>query len=91
MVRVTSAVIPDRPPDCVWHRCEVANKFLDSFGSQFVMTFQRPVDVVDVCVVVFPMVNLHRPRVDMWFERVIGVGKFWKLVRHAVRLLGCPL
>ena len=33
------------------------------------------VQVVDISLVMFSMVDLHRLSVDMWFKSVVGVGE----------------
>ncbi|MCY1534998.1 hypothetical protein D9M68_703840 [compost metagenome] len=44
--------------------------------------FQRRIQVVHVGLVVLAVVDLHRLRVDVGFERVEGIGQGWQGVRH---------
>ena len=46
------------------------------------VAFDRGVEIVDVGRVVLVVVNLHRLRVDVRLERVIGVGQRGKLKGH---------
>src|SRR6266850_3346873 len=47
------------------------------------MFLERGVQVGDVCLVVLPVMNLHRLRVDVRLERGEVVRELWKFVRHA--------
>ena len=51
---------------------------------------QRLVQVVDVGLVMFPVVDLHRPGVDRRLERVVAVRKWGELVGHAFSFGLCP-
>ena len=47
------------------------------FVRQLRLVLERVVKVGDVSLVMFGVMNFHRARVDMRFERVVCVGKFW--------------
>jgi hypothetical protein len=47
------------------------------------MFVERGVEIGDVCLVMLPVMNLHRLRVDVRLERGEIVRKLGKFVRHA--------
>jgi hypothetical protein len=46
------------------------------------MGFQRGVHIVDVCLMVFGVMDFHRPRIDVRLERAGRIGKSRERVRH---------
>jgi hypothetical protein len=44
--------------------------------------FQRRIEVVHIGLVVLAMMDFHRLRVDVRFERVEGIRQGWQGVRH---------
>ena len=61
---------------------EAANQVVYRLGGEVRMAGQRRVHVVDVCLVMLVVVELHRLRIDKGLERRIVVGEWWKFVRH---------
>ena len=75
--------------DVFGHRVDACEQFLDRLRMQLGMLVERGVQVGHVRLVVLAVMNLHRPRVDVRFERVESVGKRWKRMSHrAVLLVG---
>ena len=55
---------------------EVADEVLDGLAFEVRLAGDGLVDVGDVGAVVFIVVNLHRLRVNVRFERVLGIWKW---------------
>jgi hypothetical protein len=77
------------------HRLQIPDQFFHGFAGER-GAVDRFVELVDVGLVMFGVVDLHRLRVDMRFERVVGVRKFRKRVGHGItpseegrRIAGC--
>ena len=76
MVRVTTAVIAHDSANIFRHRVEIADQILDRFRGQVGVIFERVVDVGDVSLVMLRVMDLHRARVDVRLEGVVGVREF---------------
>ena len=59
-----------------------AIRALTSSAASAGWSFSSVVRVVDVGLVVLGVMDLHRPRIDVRLEGVVGVGKFRKFVSH---------
>ena len=73
---MAAAIIPHGAANVRRHRVEVADQVLDRFRFQVRLARNRLVHVGDVCCVVFIVVNLHRQRVNVGFERAFGIWKW---------------
>ena len=72
---MAAAVVDDRLPDCLGHFLDVAQQFVDRHLREVRVPASGLVQVVHVGLVVLVVVNLHRQRVDVRFERIEGVGQ----------------
>jgi len=77
VVRMSAAVVAHRAADIFRHGAEILDEFADGFGIEGGFAFDGGVEFVNVCLVVLVVVDLHRFRVDMGFERVEGVAEVW--------------
>ena len=83
MVRVAAGVVADGGADVVGQDLDRGEDVLDRAVGPL-GAVERLVRIVDVGLVVLAVVDLHRTRVDVRLERVVGVGQVWKLERHLV-------
>ena len=83
VIHVAPAVVADGAADRVRHRGEIFDQILGAFAGEFRRAFERLVDVGHVRLVMLVVVNLHRLRVDVRFERSGGIRKGWKFVGHS--------
>jgi len=81
VVRVAAGVVADRCPDRIRHDLELGQDVLDGTVSPL-GPVERLVRVVDVCLVVLAVMDLHRPRVDVWLQRGVVVRQCGQLERH---------
>src|SRR3546814_6509378 len=91
---VCAAVVAHRACDLLGQGVDVAYQVLGRLVGVF-GAVDRLVEFVDVGLVVLGVVDLHRLRVDVRLERVVGVGKFGEGVGHFDLLSGklngyCP-
>src|SRR2546430_825881 len=77
MVGVAAAVVTDGGANVFGHGIQIANQIFNGFLRQLRLILKRVVNVGDVSLMMFGVMNFHRARVDVWFERVVWVGKFW--------------
>ena len=82
---MAAAVVADRRAGRLGHGVEVGDEFLHRFGRQLGAVLQRLVEVGHVRRVVLVVVDLHGLRVDVRFERFLGVGQGRQFVRHSKR------
>ncbi len=91
MVQVAAAVVANRRTDILRYRTQVADEVLQAFFREFGVLVQGLVQFVHVRLVVLGVVYLHRARVDMRLERVVGVGQGEQFVLHVNILRLCGL
>jgi len=60
-----------------------SQQFLDGLARQSGGRFQRFVQVGDVRVMVFVVVDFHRHFVDVRLQRIEGIPHLWKCERHS--------
>ena len=75
MVGMAAAIVAHGAADVRRHRVKIADQVLDGLCFQVRLARNRLVDVGDVGSVVFIVVNLHGQRVNVRFERVLGIWK----------------
>src|SRR5262245_22604824 len=81
MVSVATAVIADGCPDVLGNLFNVATEVFDALlGKAF--TFQSGVKIRHVRIVVLVVMDLHRLGVDVWLQRIVGVGQWRKCIGH---------
>ena len=74
---MTAAVVADRTAYIFGNRSEVADERINGFVLQRGVARNGFVQVGDVSGVVLAVVNLHRHRVDVRFQCVFRIGKWW--------------
>ena len=72
---MSAAVVAHRPANVRRDRVEMGDELLDCFLFQASLAGQRLVEVGDVGGVMFAVVYFHGERVDIRFERVLGIGE----------------
>ncbi len=82
MVGVSATVVLHRAANAFRYRVEVRDEFLGRFRSQVRMAFQSAIDVVYVCLVMLGVMDLHRARIDVRFQRVVSVIQGREFVCH---------
>src|SRR6266446_2315273 len=73
MIGVSAPVVAHDCTDVVRHSLQIADQVFDGFLFEIAFAFDRVVDVGDVSLVMLGMMDLHRARVDVRFERVVSV------------------
>ena len=84
---MTAAVVANSGADRLGNRGNVAAKVVDRHRLQVRVALERLVEVGHIGVVMLGSVDVHRERVDRWFERVLGVRKFGERKGHGLVLL----
>ncbi len=88
MVHVAAAIVAHGGADRFGNFVELREQIFDGKLLQVGRGFERLVEIGDVGVVMLVVVNLHRLRVNVWFERVERIRKRRQCVSSsAVRLL----
>ena len=78
-----AAVVAHGRADALRDRSQVAcEQMLQALALQVGRGFQRLVQVSDVRGVMLAVMNLHRGLVDVWLQRISGVGERWKFKCH---------
>ena len=72
VVHVAAGVVADTGADRLRHAGEVADQCAGSAREQIRMPLEQFLRIVDVGLVMLRVVNLHRLRVDVRLERIIG-------------------
>jgi hypothetical protein len=73
MIRMTPTVVHDRSADGFRQRTYIGQQVFQRHRLKVGVTFERGVQIVDVGLMVLAVVNFHRARVDVWFERIKGI------------------
>ena len=73
MVPMTAAVVADRSANRIGNSVQVTQELVDGFCFEFRISGDGLVEVGDIGGVVFAMVDFHGSRVDVRFERVLGI------------------
>jgi hypothetical protein len=82
VVAVAAGVVAQAGADGLGHLREVGDQGVHVERGQGGLVLQEVVGVGDVGLVVLRVVDLHRLRVDVGNQGVVGVGQFWKFVGH---------
>ena len=77
MVGVAASIVAHRATGIFRNRSEVADERFDGFAFERCVAGNRLVQVGDVSVVMFVVMDFHRHRVDVRFERVFWIRKGW--------------
>jgi hypothetical protein len=77
MVRVAAAIVPDGAADVLGQTIDARDQLFSGFGGVVRRRFECLVHIGDVGGVVFAVMNLHRFRVNMRFERVRRIREWW--------------
>ena len=81
VVGMSATVIANDGADVFGDCVEIFDEVFNGFGCEW-GAFEGGIDVVDVCLVVFGVMDFHGARIDMRFERVVGVGELGEGVGH---------
>ncbi|CNT86129.1 Uncharacterised protein [Salmonella enterica subsp. enterica serovar Bovismorbificans] len=65
-----------------WHLIQFSNQFFNRQVSKLRQVFQRRVSVVDIGLMVFGVVNLHRLLIEVRFQCIISVRQGWQCITH---------
>ena len=79
---MTTAVVTHCGLDAVGHRVHVEANLLNRHRLQCWVAVERLVEIRHIRVVMLGAMDVHRERIDGWFECVFGVWKFWKREGH---------
>ena len=82
VVYVTAGVVADGGADSVGDSGEVADEGVGGFGFEVRVGGEGVIEIGDVRLVVFAVVDFHGARIDVGFEGVVGVGESWESVGH---------
>ncbi len=72
---MSATVVADSAADVFRDAVEVLEQVFQAGGLQVWMFLQRRVQVGDVGLMMLGVMDFHRPRVDMRFQGVVGVGQ----------------
>ncbi len=81
VVGMSTTVVANDGTNIFGDGIEIFDEVFNGFGCEG-GAFESGVDVVDVGLVMFGVVNFHCSRIDVWFERVVGVGELGQRVGH---------
>ncbi|KAG0763484.1 hypothetical protein G6F22_018417 [Rhizopus arrhizus] len=87
VVGVATAIVAHRAALRFGHRIKVGDERLDRLRGDAGL-LEGGIEVVDVGLVVLAVVDLHRARIEVRLEGIIGVGERGKRVRHRSNLRG---
>ena len=82
MIGVAAAVVSNGCPDRLGHLVETTQQILDREIGQVRIRFDRLVQVVDVCLVMLVVMELHRLGVDVGLEGIVRESQRRQLVSH---------
>ena len=82
MIHMATRIVADRGADVLWHRREAADQCVCAHALKLGLASKGVVQIGDVGLMVLGMMDFHRLRVDMGFECIVGVAKFWECVCH---------
>src|SRR5919197_4320588 len=88
MVVMTAAVVADGRADVLGDAVDPAQQVLERLLLQLGMLVERGVQVVDVCLMMLPVVDLHRRGVDVGLQRPEIVRQWRQGLRHGPLLGG---
>ena len=84
---MAAAVVPDGRADIFGDAVKALEKLIDRQSLQIGVSFERLIQVRDVSVVMFVVMNFHRHLIDVGLQRVAGVRERWKNVGQRTLLL----
>jgi len=86
VVRVSSPVIPHGSPDLFRKRTDRSQEFFDGRGAKVSVRLDGRVKFIHIRLMVLPVVETHRRRVDVRLERIKVVGKRRERVEHVTSI-----
>ena len=87
MIGVASGIVADGAADIFRDLRKVADQVVDGFGCEVGMAGQRGIHVVDVCLVVFIVMQVHGFRIDERLKGRVIVRQWCEFVSHRGILL----
>jgi hypothetical protein len=82
MIDVPAAVVPNGRPDLLRHLLEAPQQILGRELGQLRIRRDRLVQVVDVRLMVLVVMELHRLRIDIRLQGIVGESQRRQRVRH---------
>jgi hypothetical protein len=82
VIRVAAAMIPHGRANVLGNRVDALQQFLDALRLQLRILLERGVQISDVRLMMLPVMDLHRLRVDVRFERIKCVRKRRQCMCH---------
>lgn len=70
-------MIIDRCPDVLGHFAEIAQQLLYVEFLQRRFILQRRIEITYIGLMMLGVMYLHGFRINIWFQRIICIGKFW--------------
>ncbi len=80
---MTTPVVADGGADPLRHLVQISNQLADGFLLQFRLRLKSCVHIAHISRVVLPVMDFHRPGIDVWFQRVERVRKLWEFIGHS--------
>ena len=84
---MAAAVVANGRANGLGDLADLREQFLDRKLLQIGMAFESLIEIVDVTPMVLVVMNLHRSRVDVRFQRIEGVREGRQIVAHYRYLL----
>src|SRR2546427_13310784 len=91
MICMTTAVVANNIADVLRDRIHVADQLLDAFRFQIRLAGDRFVQIRDVSLMMLAVMNLHRLRVDVRFERIVWIRERRERMSHRSVLLSASV
>ena len=82
MVAVSAGIIAHSCTDRFWDLAEIGDEGVHRLCGQRGMVLQDRVGVIDVGLVVLAVVDLHRARIKVRLEGIVGIGEWCEFVGH---------
>ena len=74
MIDVTAAIVANRGADVFGHGIEIHDQFQRAFVRPFRLRCDGIVQIGDIRLMMFAVVDFHRPRIHVRFQRVVIVS-----------------
>lgn len=82
VVAVSAGIIAHAGADRLWNLAEIGDEGVHRLGGQRGMVLQDRVGIIDVGLVVLAVVDLHRARIKVRLEGIVGIGEWCEFVGH---------
>ena len=82
MIVSAAAMIADDTAHSLRRSIQIAQHFHQRFSCEFGGFIHSAIQISNVSLVMFGVMDLHRARINMWFERVVCICQLWKFKCH---------